>query len=323
MLLILALVFLGIFVAFALFLTAAGAGASQKTKHTLDTLQSALAVTHTERADGLVDVRRQELLSAVPWLNQWLAQIKTAPRLRLLLYQANIKWTVGGLLLLSIACFLFPAYLAYLRTGTAIFGLLIGALCGALPLAYVLHKRQQRFVKFEQLLPEALDLIVSALRAGHSVVSGLGLIAEESPDPIRSEFRFCYEEHNYGLELRTALENMLVRVPLQDLKLVVTAILVQKESGGNLAEVLDKVAYVIRERFRLKRQVRVHTAQGRLTGWILSLLPPLLGIALYFADPKMIRLLWTNPTGLKMLYIAIALTLAGGFVIRRIVNMEV
>ena len=144
----------------------------------------------------------------------------------------------------------------------------------------MLHKRSKRFNKFEQGLPEALDLMVSALRAGHSLVAALGLVAQESPDPIGGEFRICFDEQNYGLELRTAMDNLVARVPLQDLRIVTTAILIQKESGGNLAEVLDKTAYVIRERFRLKRQVRVHTAQGRLTGWILSFLPIVLGIAL-------------------------------------------
>ena len=128
--------------------------------------------------------------------------------------------------------------------------------------------------------------MVSSLRAGNSLVSALRLVAFESPDPIGTEFRICFDEQNYGLELRTAMENLVTRVPLQDLRIVVTAILIQKESGGNLAEVLDKASYVIRERFRLRRQVRVHTAQGRLTGWILSLLPVVLGVALYFDKPR-------------------------------------
>ena len=119
--------------------------------------------------------------------------------------------------------------------------------------------------------------MVSALRAGNSLVSALRLVAFESPDPVGTEFRICFDEQNYGLELRTAMENLVTRVPLQDLRIVVTAILIQKESGGNLAEVLDKASYLIRERFRLRRQVRVHTAQGRLTGWILSFLPLVLG----------------------------------------------
>ncbi len=152
---------------------------------------------------------------------------------------------------------------------------------------------------------------MSALRAGHSLVSALGLVAQEAPEPVGGEFRICFEEQNYGLELRTAMVNLVTRVPIQDLKIVSTAVLIQKESGGNLAEVLDKTSYVIRERFRLKRQVRVHTAQGRLTGWILTLLPPILGVALYVINPKTMSILWTNPLGVKLLYLSAAMTITG------------
>jgi tight adherence protein B len=148
-------------------------------------------------------------------------------------------------------------------------------------------------------------------------------VAKESPEPIGGEFSICYEEQNYGLELRTAMGNMVERVPIPDLKIVVTAILIQKESGGNLAEVLDKTGYLIRERFSLKQQVRVHTAQGRLTGWILSLLPIALGIGLYLVNPTTMSLLWRRPIGVKLLYAAGAMTVTGSFIIRKIVDMDV
>jgi tight adherence protein B len=323
MVVLLALVFIGVFVVLALLLIASGTGASEQTKQTLAVLESALAVEHSQNGDPMLDLRKSELLSAVPWINRWLLKIEVAPRMRTLLYQANVKWTAGGLIVMSVACFILPAYLIYLRTGTVIFAAAIGLVTAGAPIFYVLHKRRQRFNKFEQELPEALDLMVSALRAGHSLVAALGLVAHESPDPIGVEFRVCFEEQNYGLELRTAMSNLLVRVPLQDLRIVVTAILIQKESGGNLAEVLDKTAYVIRERYRLKRQVRVHTAQGRLTGWILSFLPLVLGMALYLISPDTISILWKRPIGIKLLYAASAMTIAGALIIRKIVNMEV
>jgi tight adherence protein B len=188
---------------------------------------------------------------------------------------------------------------------------------------YVLHRRTQRFNQFEQGLPDALDLMVSALRAGHSLVAALRLAAQESADPIGSEFRLCFDEQNYGLELRTALENLIIRVPLQDLRIVATAILIQKESGGNLAEVLDKAANLIRERFKLKREVRTYTAQGRLTGWILSLLPLVLGVLLYIISPETISVLWKREIGIKLLYTAAGMTIVGALIIRKIVNMEV
>jgi tight adherence protein B len=322
MLLLLVLVFSAVFVVAALLLTAR-TSASQQSEQTLTVLQAALATSKLSPTDLAVDVRKEELLSAVPWLNRWLLKLEVAPRLRMILYQADLKWTAGSLLLMSLLCFMIPAYLIYLRTGTLIFSLLIGLLLGAAPFVYVLRKRTKRFDKFEQGLPDTLDLMVSALRAGHSFNSALGLAAEESPDPIGKEFRICFDEQNYGLELKTAMSNLAVRVPLQDLKIVITAILIQKESGGNLAEVFDKAAYVIRERFRLKRQVRVHTAQGRLTGWILSFLPVVLGIALYLINPESMSLLWTRPIGIKLLYLSGGMTITGALIIRKIVNMDV
>ena len=323
MLLLLALVFVGIFLVVALLLIASGTGASQRTKQTLSLLGAALAVGTRQLEDQIVDIRKHELLSAVPWINRWLLKIELAPRLRSTLYQANVKWTAGGLLLMSLACFVIPSYLLYLRTGAVPFALLLGLLLGATPFVYVLHKRRQRFNKFEEELPEALNLMVSALRAGHSLVAALGLVGSESPEPIGGEFKICCDEQNYGLELRTALDNLVSRVPLQDVRIVTTAILIQKESGGNLAEVLDKTAYVIRERFRLKRQVRIHTAQGRLTGWILSFLPIVLGIALYFVNPDHMSLLWKREIGVKLMYAAGIMTITGALIIRKIVRMDV
>jgi len=323
MLLILVLVFLSIFVVSALLLIASGTSASQRAKVVLANLDAALASGRSESFDQIVDIRKDEMLSAIPWLNRWLLEIDAAPRLRTLLYQARLKWTAGGLLLMSAGCFAFPAYLVYLRVDVLFLSLLVGLILGFMPLAFVLYKRSQRFGLFEQHLPEALDLMVSALRAGHSLVAALRLVANESPEPIGSEFRICFEEQNYGLELRTALDNLVNRIPLPDLRIVVTAILIQKESGGNLAEVLEKASYVIRERFRLKRQVQVHTAQGRMTGWILSLLPVVLGAGLYFVNPKTMSLLWTNPIGIKLLYGSVVMTITGALIIRKIVNMKV
>jgi tight adherence protein B len=323
MLLPLALVFLGIFIVAALLLVASGTGASQRTKQTLTLLASALAVGRRELEDQMVDIRKHELLSAVPWINRWLLKIELAPRLRSTLYQANVQWTAGGLLLMCAACFVIPSYLVYLRTGAVIFALLIGLLLGAAPFVYVLHKRSQRFNKFEEELPEALNLMVSALRAGHSLVAALGLVGNESPEPVGGEFKICCDEQSYGLELRTALDNLVARIPLQDMRIVTTAILIQKESGGNLAEVLDKAAYLIRERFRLKRQVRIHTAQGRLTGWILSFLPILLGVSLYLVNPDNMSLLWKRDIGVKLLYTAAGMMITGALIIRKIVRMDV
>jgi tight adherence protein B len=323
MVIVVVLVFLGVFAVSALLLIATGTGASQQTKRTLTVLEAALSSDAPVGSDPIVDVRKQELFSAVPLLNRLLLKLELAPRLRHLLYQANLKWTAGGLILMCVTCCLIPGYLVHLRTGSLAFSCVVGLVVGAAPIFYVLFKRRARFNRFEQQLPEALDLMVSAMRAGHSLNSSMDLVAHEMSDPIGGEFRICFDEQNYGLELKTAMNNLVSRAPLQDLKMVVTAILIQKESGGNLAEVLDKVAYVIRERFRLKRQVRVHTAQGRLTGWILSILPLVLGTGLYFINPDSMSLLWHRAIGIKLLWASGIMTVIGALVIRKIVNMEV
>ena len=325
MVLIVIIVFLGVFVVVALLAAASGAGASRQDKEMLARLDSALATnkSKSDMADLLIDVRKNELLSTIPWIDRMLRRLELTPRLRRLLYQADVKWTVGGLVLMSSAAFLIVGYLLYWRTGAILFGVLGGAVAGSGPIGYVMFMRKKRLAKFEEGLPEALDLICSALRVGHSLNSALGLVTRECPDPVGPEFKVTYDEQNYGLELKTALENMVSRTPVQDLRIVVTGILIQKESGGNLAEVLEKTAEVIRERFRLKREVMTRTAQGRLTGIVLTLLPLVLGCALYFINPDMMSLLWKRDLGIKLLWAASIMIVVGGLIIRKIVNMEV
>ena len=325
MFLIVVVVFLGVFIVVALVAAASGAGASRQDKEMLARLDSALATnkTKSDMADLLIDVRKNDLLSSIPWVDRMLRKLELTPRLRRLLYQADLKWTVGGLVLMCVSAFAIVGYLLYWRTGASLFGILGGAVAGAVPIFFVLFKRNKRMAKFEEGLPEALDLITSALRVGHSLNSALGLVTRECPDPVGPEFRVTFDEQNYGLELKTALENMVTRVPVQDLRIVVTGIMIQKESGGNLAEVLEKAAEVIRERFRLKRQIMTHTAQGRITGMVLTSLPIVLGCALYFVNPKMMSLLWTREIGIKLLWAASIMIVIGGLIIRKIVNMEV
>jgi tight adherence protein B len=316
-------VFLGVFGVVALVAIAVGSGASQQAKQVHATLDSALATDGLAEHDQSLDFRKTELLSTIPWLNRKLLKIELGPRVQALLYQADLKWTAGGLLTGCGFAFVLAGYLVYLRFSNILIAIGIGLLVGAAPFGFVLFKRGKRLDSFQQGLPEALDLMVSALRAGHSLVAAMGSVARECADPIGTEFKACFEEQNYGLEMKTAMDNMINRVPLQDLRIVATAIMIQKESGGNLAEVLDKTSHVVRERFRLKRQVAVHTAQGRLTGWVLTCLPAGLGFALYLVNPGLISLLWTTPLGIKMLWTSFGMLVVGGLIIRHIVNMEV
>jgi tight adherence protein B len=274
-------------------------------------------------SEEAVDVRRVEQLSSIPWLNAILRKLDITERLRLLLNQSGLEWTVGRLLVVSVALACVVGYPVYLRTDAALLSLLMAALAGAAPFAYVLRRRTVRFDRMRQYLPEALDLMVSAIRAGHSLSSAMGMAANESPDPIRREFRQCFDEQNFGLELRQALHNLVHRVPIHDIRIMVTAVLIQSDAGGNLTEILDKVAYLIREDFRLQRQVRTHTAQGRLTGWILSLLPPLLGVLLYLVNPDNMSILWKRSEGRAMLYAGTVMTLVGALIIRKIIRIRI
>jgi tight adherence protein B len=321
--LIIGLVFLGVFAVIAIPLIATSFGPSKNSKEVRARLESALATETREVHELVTDLRKDDLMSSIPWLNKKLLQFELAPYLRKLLDQADMSWSAGRLLAMCGVCFIVPAFVVDLRFGSYLQALGAGVLCGFAPFGLVMFKRGKRFGKFEQSLPEALDLMVSGLRAGHSLIAAMGLVGRECPDPVGGEFKTCFEEQNYGLELKAALENLTSRVPLQDLRIVATAITIQKESGGNLAEVLDKTSYVIRERFRLKRQIQTHTAQGRLTGWILTLLPVGLGIAIYMINPTMMSILWTRAIGIKLLYASAGMTVIGGLVIRHIVNMEV
>jgi tight adherence protein B len=316
------LVFLGVFALIALPLVASAS--SSNSKQALATLDAALKndVHHVSRHQA-INLRKDEQLSSIPWLNQQLLKLDLVAYLRRMLSQAQLSWSAGRLLTLTVAGLIIPPYILFYLFQSYPLSLLSGAVLGAIPLGWVMFKRSRRFAAFEKVLPEALDLMVSGLRAGHSLLAAMALVAKECSEPVKSEFKICFEEQNYGLELKAALQNLLERIPLQDMKIAATAILIQKESGGNLAEVLDKTSNLIRERFRLKRQIMVHTAQGRMTGWILTFLPVVLGIAIYFVDPGMISILWHRSIGIKMLWGAAGLIALGGMVIRKIVNIDV
>jgi tight adherence protein B len=323
MLVIILLVFMGVFAVAALLLYASGSGAAQKAKQVQATLDSALATESQEMRDQIVNLRKNEQFSAIPWINNRLSKLELGPQLQALIHQANLQWTAGSLLAMCGVCFAVPAFAIHWKLQNWIIAFLVGAVVGFFPIFFVLFKRSSRFKKFEQELPAACDLMVSALRAGQSLIAAMGMVSRECSDPLGGEFRTCFEEQNFGLEMKMAIDNLIHRVPLQDLRIVCTAILIQKESGGNLAEVLDKTAHVIRERFRLRREVQTRTAQGRMTGWVLTLLPIILGIALYCVNPDMMSLLWKREIGVKLLWAASIMIVIGGMIIRKIVNMDV
>ncbi len=200
----------------------------------------------------------------------------------------------------------------------------VGVMLGAImPYSFASYRRSKRFQKFEELFPEAIDTLARAVRAGHAFTSALELIANEVGEPVSSEFRKLFEEQKFGLPVRDALLNFTERVPLVDVKFFVTAVMLQRETGGNLAEILDNLSYMIRERFKIMRQVRVHTAQGRLTMMLLMGLPPIIVISMQVLNPSFIHPLFADPIGHILVVAGITLQTIGYFVIRKVIQIQV
>jgi tight adherence protein B len=201
--------------------------------------------------------------------------------------------------------------------------LIAGILAAALPVLVLRAKRARRLRKFDQKLPDALDLIARALRAGHSIAAAIEIVSEEGVEPLRSEFGEVYKQQNFGIPQRDALLQLGRRVPSADLQIVITAMLVQKETGGNLVEILDRTTAVLRDRMRIQGELRIHTAQGRLTGWILCLLPVVMFCLISFANPSYTDVLIHDPVGRKLTYTGIGMMVMGGLLIRKIVKIKV
>lgn len=266
---------------------------------------------------------RDELLSTVPALNRVLKTSKAAVALQNYLSQAGIRMLAGKFLLISaslgvIVCFLVTRLLPSVALGLS--ALAAGAY---IPFLVVQIQRTRRFHQFEALMPDAIDLLARSVRAGHAFNASLELIANEMAEPLSSEFRKVYEEQKFGLPIRDSLLNLTERVPLVDLKFFVVAVLLQRDTGGNLAEVLDKLSYIIRERFKILRQVRVYTAQGRMSMLILMALPPGMAVLMTFMAPEFIRRLVTDPIGHQLIFAGVVMQTIGFLLIRKIIHIRV
>lgn len=323
MLSVILIVFGAAFLIAFLILFSVTARSSRDMQQTMARLDEIVVNVPNPRGPEVVDILREDVLSDIPWLNNLLHSFNIFPTMRKILSQADVEWKLSAILLFSCLLWIAAGMLAYLRTNALLISLILGALVATAPWLYVLRKRGKRFAAFEERLPEALDLMVSAIRAGHGFASAINLAARENAEPIAGEFRQCFDEQNFGLDLRVAMNNLADRMPLPDVKLLVAAVLIQKESGGNLAEILEKAAYIIRERFRLKRQIRVHTAQGRLTGWVLAFMPVILGGLLYLLDPERMSVLWSRPIGVKLLWTALIMDIIGALIIRKIIRARI
>src|SRR5437764_436650 len=268
---------------------------------------------------------RDEMLSKFPALDNLLRRSERISDLQTLLSQAGVRMRAGnvlGLCAVSGAVLGFVAFVVSspLSGNESLLFTVVGVILGALmPYSFASYRRSKRFQKFEELFPEAIDTLARAVRAGHAFTTALELIANEIAEPVASEFRKLFEEQKFGLPVRDALVNLTQRVPLVDVKFFVTAVMLQRETGGNLAEILDNLSYVIRERFKIMRQVRVLTAQGRMTMLLLMGLPPVIIVSMQLMNPTFIRPLFDDPIGHVLLVVGITLQTVGYFVIRRII----
>jgi len=313
--LVVVVLFLGIWV------FASGEGAQEQVRKRMS------AVHKAERRGGDVNqslkLVRDEMMSSVPWLHRLMMQWSWSNKLQDYLMQSGMAVKPAKLVLISGVLFL-GSYLAasyflrqfYLSLPIAIF-------VAAVPFLVVIFKRNRRLRKFEEHFPEALDLLGRAVRAGHAFTTGLEMISKECPEPLAGEFRTTFEEQNFGLPLRDALLNLAERVAIIDVRFFVTALLIQKETGGNLAEILDGLARVIRDRFRIYREVRVRTAQGRLTAGILIALPIFMALVLGLLNPHYVGILFTDPTGPYVLITAALMQVMGSAILWKIIHFEV
>lgn len=288
-------------------------------------LQRRLQSLHLAAGDQpQANLLRERALSELPALQRALARLRGARQLDRLIQQAGLDWSVARLLLASTAC---GAIALMVATRLARLPLLpalaVSALCALAPLLYLRHQRSRRLRHIERQLPEALDLLTRALRAGHTFPIGMQMIAEEMQGPIAAEFRLVHDEVSFGASLEQALTNLSERTPITDLRYFVVSVLIQRESGGNLTEILGNLSRLIRDRLKLLSKVRVLSADGRLSGWIIALMPFALAAAFNALNPKFMSTLWTDPIGIGIVKYMLGLMAVGMLMLRHIVRIRV
>ena len=282
-------------------------------------------ISRVDKPEGESTAALLKTLNAgpLPGLDRAFGQTARGNALASWIEQSGAKVSLSAVLRLGVFAGVIVALVAAMFT-RAPMSMVVGFILGfALPFLVLRMKRARRLRNFEEQFPEALDLIGRALKAGHAFATGLKMVADEMPEPVGPEFRKTFDEQNFGLPLKDALENLTVRIPLLDVRFFATAVLIQRETGGNLSEILENLAHVVRERFKILRQVRVYTAHGRLTGYVLLALPAFLSIALMFINPDHMNLLFRERMGQMMLMAAIVMQTFGFLWIKKIVKIEV
>jgi len=272
---------------------------------------------------GVELLRRIKPLSTLPIIQSALGAVATSKSLGQLVEQSGLSITVGGLVLAIGFCGLVGFVLVFMLFSNVLAGAAFGVLGALAPWLIVKRAATKRVRKLEEQFPEAIELIARALRAGHAFTSGMGMVAEQMPDPIKTEFRMLHDRQNFGMPLAEAMRDFAMRMPLLDARFFVTAVLTQRESGGNLSEVLDGLAAIIRDRFRLRREVRSLSAHGRITGAVLFCLAPAITLLLFIIAPQHIGVLFKDPIGINMVAVCAVLQVIGFYAMRRIVDIEI
>jgi len=274
-------------------------------------------------ADEETEILRREMLSDVAALNRILINIPVVLRIQLFLQQAAIQIQVVPFLLIALILALF-AFIGTLASGLAVaFAVIVAGCAGSLPFLFGQYKRQRRFSRFEEQFPDAMELLSRAVRAGHAFTTAFSLIAEEMANPVAEEFRATYQQQNLGLPLRDALQNLAERMPLPDVKIFIAALEIQRDSGGNLGEILNNLSGVVRERFKILREVQVLTAEGRLSMYVLTAMPFIVLGLLYLTNPGYIEPLFTDPMGRRALWVGAIMQFLGYLIIRKMVRIKV
>jgi tight adherence protein B len=270
-----------------------------------------------------VQLAREELLSEIPWVNRSLVKLEVTGRLKRMIDQADLQITVMRLVLFSFTAAALGFLAASMITISLALMALFGFIAGSLPFLHVVGKRKKRLKRFLQLLPDALDLMSRGIAAGHAFTEALQMVATEMPEPIATEFRKTYDEQNLGLSLKLALDSLVHRVPLLDLRMCVTAILIQRETGGNLSELLEKVAYTIRERFRIMEDLKTLTLSSRWSAWLLCALPIFLAIYMTLMNPTYMEVMWRDPRGHNLLFVAAVMQILGMLMVQKIMKIKI
>lgn len=288
------------------------------------TLERRLGRANRQRVDTGPDLlRRISQVSTVPLLRRTLGRVASTASLQRLIDRSDLRVTVGHVVLATA----FLALVAYLGAWTLSrvlpLALAVAAAAASIPWLAVRHAAGRRVRKLEEQFPETIELIARALRSGHAFTTGIGMVAEEMPEPVRTEFQLMHDRQNFGMPLSEAMHGFAERMSLLDARFFVTAVLTQRESGGNLSEVLDSLASIIRERFRLRRQVRALSAHGRITGTVLFCLAPAITGLLMLIAPTHMSILFTDPIGVRMIIIVLTLQVVGFYAMRRIIDIEI